>query len=232
MWVTGGEPGQVSVTEHSPSEAAATPGEGSYVQRAFLPVPAGFAFTIATFPAWAILVNGGVFNLVPALIWVAFSGAVLSTVARQYLFGVDRNGVFLLIDQRGVYFGELGTWYAWWQIVQIVLFSHPRADGVYRCDHVALVLKDDLESKSRMLSPFRWGPSQTMMLMSDRRADEEKARILQAVRRHAVGVEILDLGKLDYIVWCREILKASRRADPRYAPNGKNSHWWSRRASH
>jgi hypothetical protein len=223
--------GRGAVTEDSPSEAAARPGDGSHVQRAFLPLPAGFALAMTTIPAWGALVSGGELDLIQAVIWAAFSGAVLSMMARQYLFGVDRNGVFLQIDQRGVYFGGLGMRYAWCQIAQAVFFSHPRDDGVYRCGHVVLVLKDDLLSKSRVLSPFRWGPSQTMMLMSDRRIDEEKARIRLLVRRHAVAVEVLDLGKLDHIVWCRKVLKASWRFDPRHAPTGKNGHWWSRRGS-
>jgi hypothetical protein len=67
------------------------------------------------------------------------------------------------------------------------------------------------------------------MMSTWRTADKEKARIREAVRRRAVAVELIDLGELK-LRRCRARLKAARRADPRFAPNGGNRHWWSRRA--
>jgi hypothetical protein len=216
--------------EHPPSEAAVRPGDEIYIQRASLPVFTSLALAMISFPVLAAPLNGVGINLMLALTWTACCGAMMSMVARQYLFGVDRNGVFLQIDQRGVYFGGLGTQYPWWRIAKVVVFSHPRDDGIYRCGHVGLVLKEDPVGIRITGDPFRQGPTQTMMLMSAGRFDREKERVLQTVRWHAVAVEILDLGELKSIVWCRRRLKVSRRVEPRYGPNGKNSRWWSRRA--
>jgi hypothetical protein len=192
---------------------------------------------LITLPAWIQYANGQDLDLTSLLtgqilatllIWDSWVLIVLSIIALQYLSPVDRHGVLLSIDQRGIYFGGLGNRYTWEQIAHVVLFNHPRDDGQYWCGHVTLVLKRDSMGRLDTENPFQWGPSQRMLL-TWRTADKEKARIREAVRRHAVAVELLDLGELK-LRRCRARLKAARRANPRFAPNSDNSHWWSRRA--